>query len=620
MTTQYVQPDILYLKDREDLLQFEDASEQRLLNGTANFYLTRNDQSIWGTFFRAVAQELAKLEYDYAYDLVAKNPQYLTPPDIDRRWSKPLFISSAYPATTANDLPDGQSDLSYRNMLVALLAAYKEGATVKAIQDVIFAYTGIQVVVQELYTQIGNGVYDQSDRNAIRVSLNVGGNNPLADITTLNQLQLIVSSLYTAIDLTKPAHVGLEFTTVFGSDENIDAYTQDISLITPSETENGADPGIADTLTVLFRLIENPPFNPMLYQAPVTSPNPNTTIAPYGRQFAGSLLTLTSAQWNALPSITFNVTQTSSVAVGQNLYTGTFAYDAASYELHEGMQVTIQGTTNGGGAFNITGKISDLTYNLTGSPPAPDLTSGTFTMVLGGAHAAQAESGTGLVTPTIQSAYVVNGSSYTVGMANWAPSTAFFKGQFIMDTNGNTQMALNTGVSGATLPTFNFALASSAGVFSGSTKYNFLTSQPAAANNGLAGRTFTITGFGNPDNNGTFYCLASSPTQITLQNVAGVAEIHSANAAVSAWSLTQNGATTDNTITWRMIGFGQVYNPSYLWIMLLQPGVASITPGLPPTGEIGNWDITHPMGLVAPRLKQAWEISGGDTFQSFEMN
>jgi hypothetical protein len=613
MPTQYVQPDILYLPNREDLLLYEDATLQRIFNGTANFYITRNDQSIWGAFFRAMAQEISKLEYDYAYDLISKNPQYLTPSDIKRRWATPLFISGLYPATTPNDLPDGQSDLSYRNMLVALLKAYKEGATVKAIQDVIFAYTGIQVVVQELYTQIPANAssllpppspYDQSDRNAIKVSLNVGGNNPLLDITTLNQLQLIVSSLYTAIDLTKPAHVGLEFTTVFGSDENIGAFDEDIS--------ESIEDGISDNLTILFRLIENPPFNPMLYQAPVLPPNPNTTIAPYGRQFSGPLLTLTSAQWNALPSITFNVTQTS--ASGG---IATYNFNNASFAIHEGMQVTITGTTNGGGAFNITGKISDC------SDPQ-DLGVGSFTMGLGGTYAAQAESGLGLVTPTIQSAYYANGSNYTVGMASWSPSTPFFQSQIIMDTNGNTQMALNTGVSGAGMPTFTFALSSSQGVFSGSTKYIFTTSHPEAANNGLVNRTFTISGFSNPDNNGIFLCLQSTATYIVLQNVAGVAEVGPGSSSVSAWSLTVNGSTTDGGVTWRMIGVGEVYNPSYLWIMLLVPPTvgmpASITNPLPPTGEIGNWDINHPMGLVAPRLNQAWEISGGDTFQSFEMN
>src|SRR5208283_1057208 len=197
-------PDLLYLKSREDLLQYEDARLNSLLQAVANYYTTRNDQSTWGNFLRALAQELATIDYGYGYDLVNKDPSLLTPPDARRRWAAPLYIGANWPNQT-------QFDLAFKAMIVELIAAYQQGTTVAAIQDVIYAYTGIQIVVQELYKQIGNGVYDQSDRNAIRVSVNVGnaGSNPLTTITTLTQLQTIVQSLYTAIDLAKPAHVGL---------------------------------------------------------------------------------------------------------------------------------------------------------------------------------------------------------------------------------------------------------------------------------------------------------------------------------------------------------------------------------------------------------------------------
>jgi hypothetical protein len=180
----------------------------------ANFYTTRNDQSTWGNFLRALAIELSKLDYDYSYDLVNKDPSFLTPPDIRRRWAAPLYISSNWPSPQ-------QFDTQFKTMLVELIAAYKQGTTVDAIQDVIFAYTGLKIVVQELYKQIGNGVYDESDANSILVSVQVGnaGSNPLTTVTSLAQLQAIIASLYGAIDLAKPAHVGLEFTTVFGENE-----------------------------------------------------------------------------------------------------------------------------------------------------------------------------------------------------------------------------------------------------------------------------------------------------------------------------------------------------------------------------------------------------------------
>jgi hypothetical protein len=210
-------PDLLYIRSREDLLQFSDSRLNSLLQAVANFYTTRNDQSTWGNFLRALADELATLDYDYAYDIVNKSPSFLTPTDIRRRWAAPLYVSSNWPS-------QGQFDLAFKAMLVELIAAYQQGTTVAAIQDVIYAYTGIDIQVQELYKQIGNGVYDQSDRNSLLVSVNVGnaGSNPLTTITSLAQLQTIIQSLYTAIDIAKPAHVGLEFTTVFSEGEQLD--------------------------------------------------------------------------------------------------------------------------------------------------------------------------------------------------------------------------------------------------------------------------------------------------------------------------------------------------------------------------------------------------------------
>ena len=211
------QADVFYLRTREELLPFEDSILNALQQGTPNYYTPRNDQSIWGEIQRAVARELAKLEYYYAYDQVGKNSQFLTPPDIRRRWADPLFISRIFPQTN-------QSDLSFRTMLVELLQAYRQGATVSELQNIIFAYTGLTITVLELFKFIGQGFFDISDHNAITVSINVGGTNPFADITNLQQLQAITQTLYNALDLGKPAHVGLKLATVFGSDENIDLY------------------------------------------------------------------------------------------------------------------------------------------------------------------------------------------------------------------------------------------------------------------------------------------------------------------------------------------------------------------------------------------------------------
>src|SRR5271167_1508837 len=229
-------PDLLYLRSRADLLRYEDARFNSLIQAMADFYSTRNDQSIWGNFLRALAIELAKVDYDYGYDLVNKDPSLLTPPDIRRRWAAPLYVSSNWPAL-------GQFDTQYKQMLVELIAAYKQGTTVEAIHDVILAYTGISINVVELYKEIGNGIFDQSDRNAISVSVAVGGagSNPLTTITSLSQLQTIVQSLYNAIALAKPAHVGLEFTTIFGETEGLDCILSPQTLTQQQIVEIASD-------------------------------------------------------------------------------------------------------------------------------------------------------------------------------------------------------------------------------------------------------------------------------------------------------------------------------------------------------------------------------------------
>jgi hypothetical protein len=262
-TPQTPAPDELYLQPRENLLPYEDARFNSLIQGVANFYMTRNDQSTWGNCLRAIAMELSRFEYFYAYDLINKVPSYLTPPDIRRRWADPLYVSSYWPSPT-------QFDLNFKTMLVDLIAAYRMGSTAVGIQDVIFAYTGINIVVEQLYQFIGDGFYDQSDRNAIKVAVNVGGTNSLQSLTSLIQLQAIIQSLYGAIDLAKAAHVGLEFTTVFGEGEDLDC------LISPMYVTQQQYDTMSATSQAYYNLNGYVTINPVLFWQPLTSfVNPN---------------------------------------------------------------------------------------------------------------------------------------------------------------------------------------------------------------------------------------------------------------------------------------------------------------------------------------------------------
>lgn len=451
------QEDQYYLKSRELLLPYEDARYQSLINAMANFYTMRNDQSIWGSFLRAVSMELARIEYMYSYDIVAKNPQYLTPPDIKREYADPLFVTGNFQqlsqfdsgnfggsfgqwvantgvvfntaiydnngniqvATTAGETGrytpswslivgkttiDGSVvwtnsgvapttlayPIGYRDMLVDLLAAYQEGATAKSIQDVIYAYTGKNIVVEELYKEISDGFYDQSDRNSVKVSVNVGGSDPLVDINSLEELQQITNSLYGAIDLAKPAHVGLEFTTVFGSDENIDCFISSQFL---SQKQLST---LSENQQIYYSLIAYIP-NPCTWE-------PNTT-----------------------------------------------------YTLNDIIQ-------------DSNGYLQIATFPLT-SPPITNGISGTtmpdWTTLFN------------MTTPDNQVIWVNIGSP----IISWLASTNYAQGSLIQDTNGDTELAIVGGVSGVNKPNWDtnsttdgqvtwVNITSSTQIWSDSTTYN----------------------------------------------------------------------------------------------------------------------------------------------------
>jgi hypothetical protein len=762
------QEDQYYLRSREDLLQYEDARFQSLVNAMANFYTMRNDQSMWGAFLRAISIELARIEYMYSYDIVTKNPSILTPPDIKRQYAAPLYITGNFqqssqfdagdfgaafgqwvgnkgvilrtvivdsngnlqiaytpgetgaqepswalelgetttdgaviwtnygPAPTAMAYPVG-----YRDMLVDLLAAYQEGSTPKSIQDVIYAYTGKNIIVEELYKQItAGGFYDQSDRNAVKVSVNVGGSDPLTDIESLTELQQITNSLYGAIDLAKPAHVGLEFTTVFGADENIDcfissryltqfqlntltakqkAYYSLIAYVLTEPTVIGWTPlaeitagtiiqdsngniqlalttgvtdtvkptwnttlqgtttdssvqwknigtpeitiaaynalpsqqkpiyqafyqdlncvggGIDDTLRIIVQQVEEPPFNPMLYQAPIYDPaNPTTTLASFGRRL---LAPLSAAAWQQLlihPLVWDNTVTYNKGA----LVRGRFWGDDGSFN---------SGTWTPGGwqMYRALKKNS-------GHDPLAD-TAQTYWKPL--------------KSPSVYQAYykAPNGL-YVLGIRQWAATTAFYTGQLMIDNFGSLQIASNGSSPqsppqsppspGLTSPIASVVSSANAVVISN----NLLTINVTSTSGmGLVNNVSTLTLLGFTF--ATFLnglklpvvSFTSTSITMTLVHADYSSGIQSEGAATARIGFSQSPTvpTYDGSIVWQYLGANYLTDSSK-WIQ-----VVDTTNNV--TGEVANWDVTHPMGLLAPRQDLAWEISGGDTFQSYEM-
>lgn len=280
-------PDLLYQKQREALLPYEDARFNSLLAGVPDYYPTQNDYTLYGCLLRVVAMELARIEYMYSNDLVGLEPQFLTPPDIKRKWAAALFINKSYPTAA-------QTDIDYRQMLVALLQAYPEGATTQAISDVITAYTGQTVPVIELYKLIGNGVYDDSDRNALLITLdasNATNSDPFSETQSASSLLTLSQNLYSAIDLAKPAHVGLDFSITFGSGEDLSTKIL----------------AIEDVLEIIYNGVELAPLPPIFTQAPFEDPtSPDTRLTAIGK-LVGDLFTphITAAQYAALQTDAF---------------------------------------------------------------------------------------------------------------------------------------------------------------------------------------------------------------------------------------------------------------------------------------------------------------------------
>jgi hypothetical protein len=477
-------PDLLYQLPRESLLLFEDARLLGLLQAVANYYSPRNDQPFWGAAMRAIAQELARLEYDYQYDILGSQPQYLTPPDIKRRFAAPLYIKSAYPYPAQFDKGDftgfGTLDnpVGYRDMLVDLIGAYQEGATAQSIADVIYAYTGKTVTVVELYKLIGQGVYDQSDRNAIQVSVNVGGSNPLSSIQSLTQLQEVVENLYGAIDLAKPAHVGLEFATVF-------AETEKIAL------------SISDTLRIIIQQVEAPPIDPMLWVAPIFNvKHPKTTLAAWGRKMA---TTITQAQWLALQLV-------------PAFWDASASYSRGALVQYPPVESPPQSPPQP--AYQM---YRALKKNVGQVPP----TSPAYWKPLPSPAAWQAY-------------YPIASGMYTLGMAPWTALSPFYTGQFVVDPNGNLEIATQGGTSGSSV-------------------------------------TF------NPETGGITY---------------------------------------DGNVVWLNLGANYLNDPS-TWIQVVDNVLSP--PAALPTGEVANWNVNNPMGLVAPRESAVWEVKS-DTLTILTMD
>lgn len=246
------QADAVYAKSRLDLIGIEQAEFKSLLLNVPNCYKPGSDDTLWGKFLLSAAQQLARIEFMNQYLYYGADPTYLNPVDIKRRFAGPLLINRNYPGKT-------QFDLDYKTMVLSLLAAYKNGSTRQCIQDVVDAYVGTSYPVQELYKTSP----DPSDRNSLRVGVSLA--QSLDTINELGHVQSIIENIYTAIDLGKPAHVGIALTATVQDEDLVDVF-------------DDMDDNI---IRVLVRHIEEEPGDPVFMQGPFESDNsPVTGLGP----------------------------------------------------------------------------------------------------------------------------------------------------------------------------------------------------------------------------------------------------------------------------------------------------------------------------------------------------
>ncbi|PWT75509.1 MAG: hypothetical protein C5B59_08500 [Bacteroidetes bacterium] len=77
-------------------------------------------------------------------------------------------------------------------------------------------------------------------------------------------------------------------------------------------------------------------------------------------------------------------------------------------------------------------------------------------------------------------------------------------------------------------------------------------------NNAFAGYSFVVTGFTNSANNGTFLCVASTTTTLTLVNLSSVSETHAGTATTQSFSTYTVTNTTMSNLTNAYVGLNIV--------------------------------------------------------------
>lgn len=160
-------------------------------------------------------------------------------------------------------------------------------------------------------------------------------------------------------------------------------------------------------------------------------------------------------------------------------------------------------------------------------------------------------------------------------------------------TDGTIRVIIDTGSTGLLTVTSVGAPSGGQAIYTGTF--------PCGAANAFVGLEFTIAGFTNGPNNGTFLVIASDATTLTLENPNAISESHAATAisyGATYWDQ-QNGSKT--LLFVKSPGAGQSYFQGVAGILYVGNGVDTwkwtpLNPNLPPGGSVSVWK----WGIVAP--------------------
>lgn len=159
--------------------------------------------------------------------------------------------------------------------------------------------------------------------------------------------------------------------------------------------------------------------------------------------------------------------------------------------------------------------------------------------------------------------------------------------------NGTIQVIVDTGSTGSLVLSAVAASVGTTAVYTGTF--------PGGGSNAYVGMVFTIAGFANGPNNGSFLCTASTTTTITLANANAVAETLAATAISSGAIYVDNQDGTKTLLFGKAAGAGQAYFVGVAGVLYIGDGVEvkKYTPGNP-NGTIWNWGGNAP--TTAPTL------------------